>query len=88
VILPQKDMILNSTFVLNAPADDPDGVEALFDGDVAKAYDVFSYLMLWIHWKVQDPFYSDERYFRTYFNDYSRSDRCLFSGTLNVLSTH
>ena len=68
-------MILNSTFVLSTPEDDPDGVESLFDGDIAKAYDVFSYLLLWIHWKVQDPLYNDERYFRTYFNDYSKSDR-------------
>ena len=71
-----SDMIINSTFVVSSSQDGCEGFACLFGREIQKAYQVFSYLILWIHWKVLDPFFNDERYFETYFFSYSKSERC------------
>ena len=66
-------MLLNSTFSLNS--DDAEAIADLFAGNTGKAYRVFNYILLWMNWKVFDPLKCDDKFYETYFNDYSREER-------------
>ncbi|KAJ3271210.1 hypothetical protein HK104_004725 [Borealophlyctis nickersoniae] len=66
-------MIIHSTFVLASP--ETDGIESLFGSNVLQAYEVYKYIVMWLAWKVEDPIHNDERYFQTYFNDYTKDER-------------
>jgi hypothetical protein len=40
---------------------------------IAKAYEIFEYIVRWINWKVSDN--GDAFYYETYFHDYDRNER-------------
>lgn len=50
---------------------------AWFDDDFEKAYSIFEYILRWINWKVISD--GDESYYETYFSDYERHERYLFT---------
>lgn len=63
---------MNSNCVLS---DDFETLQALFHNDLFKVYQVYSYIILWMHYKVDDPHLSNKKDYETYFSSYSKPER-------------
>lgn len=65
---------MNSDYVLS---EDFETIQALFRDDLFKVYQVYSYIILWMHYKVEDPHLSNKKNYETYFSSYSKTERYL-----------
>jgi hypothetical protein len=63
---------MNSDYVLS---EDFETIHALFRDDFFKVYQVYSYIILWMHYKVDDPNLSNQKNYETYFSSYSKAER-------------